>query len=119
MNMNENSRPVYSSEQGRLCPACGQPVKSCICSEKKTASFGDGIVRVRRESKGRGGKVVTVATGVPLEAAALKALGKDLKRRCGSGGTARNGVIEIQGDHLETLMSVLRARGFSVKRAGG
>lgn len=117
--MNDNFRPVYSSDQGRLCPDCGKAVSSCICAQGRDAAAGDGIVRIRRESKGRGGKTVTLVTGVPLDAGALKALGKELKRRCGTGGTVKDGLIEIQGDHTETLMAELHKRGYTVKRTGG
>jgi len=79
----------------------------------------DGVVRVRRETGGRGGKTVTAIHGVPLSAAALTALASELKRRCGTGGTAKDGVIELQGDHCDTAVESLRARGYTVKRAGG
>jgi translation initiation factor 1 len=75
-------------------------------------------VRVRREKKGRGGKTVTTATGIPLPAAELRELAKTLRRCCGSGGTVKEGVVEIQGDHLETLVGALEEHGFRVKRAG-
>ncbi|MBE0597993.1 MAG: translation initiation factor Sui1 [Desulfuromonadales bacterium] len=117
--MKNNSRPVYSSEQGRLCPACGQIKSACICRQTSSAPAGDGIVRIRRESKGRGGKTVTVVTGIPLESEALKALTGELKRRCGTGGTVKDGVVEIQGDHAVLLQAELQQRGYKVKRAGG
>ena len=110
---------VYSSQLGRICPACGKPVKGCSCRKKPAAIAGDGIVRVRRESKGRGGKTVTVVTGVPLEDEKLKALAGDLKRRCGTGGTVKDGIIEIQGDHRESLVEQLSGQGYTVKLAGG
>ena len=81
-----NAPLVYSSEFGRICPGCGRPVAGCACREKKSCSAGDGIVRVRRESKGRGGKTVMVITGLPLDETALLALAGELKRRCGCGG---------------------------------
>ncbi len=109
---------VWSSELGRVCPGCGKAASSCIC-KKKEVPTGDGIVRVRRETKGRGGKTVTVITGVPVGEAALNDLAGALKRRCGSGGTAKDGVIEIQGDHCDVLVAELAKRGFTVKRAGG
>lgn len=119
MRKDKNTRPVYSSEQGRLCPECGRPKTSCACAQGRPPVPGDGIVRVRRESKGRGGKTVTVVIGVPLATEGLKDLAGDLKRRCGTGGTMKEGAIEIQGDHVEDLMAELQKRGFTVKRAGG
>jgi translation initiation factor 1 len=110
---------VYSSELGRICPACGKPVKGCVCRKKSAAPAGDGIVRVGRESKGRGGKTVTVITGVPLAEEKLKILAGELKRRCGTGGTLKVGLIEIQGDHRDLLVTELKNRGFTVKLAGG
>jgi translation initiation factor 1 len=80
---------------------------------------GDGIVRVQREKKGRKGKTVTTITGVALPADELRALAGDLKRRCGSGGSLKDGVIEIQGDHCSALIEALQALGHTVKRAGG
>ncbi|HWI39996.1 MAG TPA: translation initiation factor Sui1, partial [Verrucomicrobiae bacterium] len=109
-----NHRPVWSSEQGRLCPECGRGVRECTCRRKDPAKTGDGVVRVRRETKGRGGKTVTVITGVPLAEGALKELAGELKRRCGTGGTLKDGDIEIQGDHRDLLMEELTRRGFRV-----
>ncbi len=109
---------VYSTESGRMCPACGQPVAQCAC-KKAALPVGDGIVRVQRETKGRGGKSVTVVRGLALEETALAALAKQLKTACGSGGTAKDGVIEVQGDHVDKLMELLRAQGRTVKRVGG
>jgi len=113
-----NSRPVYSSEEGRLCPGCGRPVASCQC-KKAVAPMGSGKVRVRCERKGHGGKTVTVISGLPLDVATLTTLAGELKRRCGCGGTIKAGEIEIQGDHAELLLSELLKRGFAAKRAGG
>jgi len=84
--------------------------------QKKPA---DGIVRVRRETSGRKGKTVTTIEGVPGSSATLASLATDLKRMCGSGGTVKAQVIEIQGDHGDRIMALLEARGFTVKRAGG
>lgn len=111
-------RLVYSTELGRTCPDCRRPLAECRCRDASTRVVGDGNVRVGRESKGRGGKVVTLVTGLPLTAAALAELGSTLKRRCGSGGTVRDGVIEIQGDHRETVAALLREAGYRVKVAG-
>ena len=103
-----------------MCPACGQPVGECVCrQEKKAVPAGDGIVRVARETKGRKGKGVTVITGLPLDERGLQKLATDLKRRCGAGGTVRGQTIEIQGDHRESLVAELAARGYTVKRSGG
>lgn len=109
---------VYSTEAGRMCPGCRQPVAQCTCGQKPVPA-GDGTVRVSRETKGRGGKAVTLVKGVALDAAGLTALGKQLKAACGTGGTVKDGVIEIQGDHIERVMAALKAQGHTVKRAGG
>ena len=106
----ERDRLVYSSARGRVRPA--EP-------EAPRRPRGDGIVRVRRETQSRGGKTVTTIAGVPLADAALTALASELKRRCGTGGTAKDGVIEIQGDHRDALVAELEQRGYTVKRAGG
>src|SRR3954466_15779577 len=96
---------VYSTEGGRMCPACRRPVAQCTCGQAVApAAPSDGIVRVLRETKGRGGKAVTVVRGVPLDAAALAKLGQELKSGCGSGGTVKDGVIEVQGDHVDKVM---------------
>jgi translation initiation factor 1 len=105
-------RLVYSSGQGRVEPRSPR-------STPRDVPAGDGIVRVRREVKGRRGKTVTTVTGVPVAAAALKELAAELKRSCGSGGALKDGVIEIQGDHCDALVADLEARGFRVKRSGG
>ena len=81
--------------------------------------MGDGVVRVRRETSGRNGKTVTTVTGAPGGDAELRALAKELKRVCGSGGSLKDGVIELQGDHREKVMERLRALGHTVKAAGG
>lgn len=110
---------VYSTEHGRICPGCGEPVARCRCGKKQPLPSGDGIVRVSRETKGRKGKGVTLISGVPLHPEGLKALAKALKARCGSGGTVKEGVIEIQGDHRERVEEALREKGYRVKRSGG
>lgn len=109
---------VYSTEAGRMCPACRMPVAACVCGQKLVPT-GDGIVRVSRETKGRAGKGVTLVKGLALDAAALAHLGKQLKSACGSGGTVKDGVIEVQGDHCEHVIELLKAQGHTVKRAGG
>jgi len=109
---------VYSTAGGRMCPQCRRPLAACVCKAAATPS-GDGNVRVSRESKGRGGKTVTLVRGLALDASALEALGKRLRTACGAGGTVREGVLEIQGDHVERVIELLRADGHAVKRAGG
>ena len=124
-------RLVYSSEHGRVCPACGRSESRCQCrgksarariqarDEAAAVQASDGIVRVGRSTKGRRGKVVSTVTGVPVDADALASLAAELKRRCGTGGALKDGVIEIQGDHRDTLVAELTARGWSAKRSGG
>lgn len=103
-----------------MCPACRRPAAQCTCKAKAAAPpAADGIVRVSRETKGRGGKAVTVVRGVALDAASLVRLAQKLKAACGSGGTAKEGVIEVQGDHCGKVMALLEAEGYTVKRAGG
>lgn len=109
---------VYSTDAGRMCPACRQPVAACACRQRVVPA-GDGIVRVSRETRGRAGKGVTLVRGLALDAAALTMLGKQLKAACGTGGTVKDGVIEIQGDHCERVIEWLRRDGRTVKRAGG
>ena len=109
---------VYSTDAGRMCPVCRQPVAQCTCKQA-AAPKGDGVVRVSRETKGRGGKAVTVVRGVALALDQLADLGKQLRMSCGSGGTVKDGVIEVQGDHADRVVELLKARGHNVKRAGG
>lgn len=106
--MSNNSRLVYSTDSGRIRQE----------SKPATPAKGDGIVRIHRESKGRGGKVVTLIKGLTLPAPELKKLAKKLKQLCGTGGAVKEGVIEIQGDHREKLKHALETQ-FSVKLAGG
>jgi translation initiation factor 1 len=120
--MNE-SRLVYSTETGRICPECGRPQTKCVCKKKKSEpenkDAGDGIIRIRREVKGRGSKTVTTISGFRETDGDLKILAAQLKNRCGTGGSAKDGVIIIQGDHRETLKVELTKQGFKVKLAGG
>jgi translation initiation factor 1 len=94
-------------------------VAACVCTKGIARPAGDGIVRIRRESKGRGGKTVTVIDGLPLAAEALKELAGELKKKCGSGGTIKDWQLEIQGDHADFLVHELTRRGFKAKRSGG
>ena len=121
-NMATNKRTggglVYSTDGGTMCPQCRKPVAQCVCKRIAPAS-GDGTVRVSRETAGRGGKAVTVVRGLALDDAALANLAKQLKALCGSGGTVKDGVIEVQGDHCERVIETLKKQGRVVKRAGG
>lgn len=108
--MSKNSRLVYSTETGRIKPQESKP---------KTPPAGDGIVRLHRETKGRGGKAVTLVTGIPEAEDTLKAIGKQLKQLCGTGGSVKDGVITIQGDQREKLKPALEAKGYTVRIAGG
>lgn len=101
-----------------MCPDCRQPVKQCQC-KANAAPKGDGVVRVSRQTKGRGGKTVTLVKGLALDAEALAVLGKQLRTACGSGGTVRDGVIEVQGDHCDLIMEALVKQGHQPKRVGG
>lgn len=111
---------VYSTDAGRMCPGCRRPVAACACrAAAAVPAPSDGIVRVSRETKGRGGKAVTVVCGVPLDAPALAELGKRLRTACGTGGTVKDGVLELQGDHRERVVEGLQREGWTVKRSGG
>lgn len=110
---------VYSTDTGRICPGCGHPVKQCGCSKKAPVQTADGVVRVKRQTKGRKGSGVSLIEGLPLNETDLKKLGKELKKKCGSGGTVKNGIIEIQGDHRDILVKSLIQRGYNAKMAGG
>jgi translation initiation factor 1 len=109
---------VYSTETGRTCPGCGQPIKACRC-RKTTGQPGDGQVRISRQTKGRKGSGVCIISGLALTDTELKALAQQLKKRCGSGGTVKDGLIEIQGDHRDTLLATLSSLGYKPKLAGG
>ena len=120
-----SDRLVYSTDDGRIntCPVCGRSYKQCQCDKRGSTSQptkkSDGTVRVMRDRKGRGGKTVTVIAGVMGSEAELTMLAQQLKKLCGSGGTVKDGNIEIQGDHCEKVMAKLTALGYKVKRSGG
>lgn len=115
----KNSRLVYSTDQGRLCPECGQAQHIGPCENDTPPPAGDGIVRIQRQTKGRKGKGVTLITGLELHDKELNNLAKQLKKKCGTGGTVKDGVIEIQGDYRERLLEELTKLGHRVKLAGG
>lgn len=115
-------RTVYSTESGRIniCPTCGQPYNHCRCDQPDTpAKKSDGIVRVMRDHKHRGGKTVTVISGIQGDDATITTIAQQLKKLCGSGGTVKDGHIEIQGDHCDKVMTKLSTLGYKVKRSGG
>jgi translation initiation factor 1 len=111
---------VYSTDGGRLCPQCQQPLAACRCAQAaRSAPRAGGPVRVSREKNNRGGKTVTVVRGLPLADDALAALGKQLRSAIGTGGTHKDGVLELQGDHVERVLAWLNAQGHAAKRSGG
>jgi translation initiation factor 1 len=105
--------------EGKLVWSSDGQDNSPVEKPQKASQTGDGVVRVSRETKGRKGKGVTVISGIPLANEELKELAKTLKQRCGSGGTVKNGLIEIQGDHRDMVVTELSAKGWIVKKAGG
>jgi translation initiation factor 1 len=123
----DDSRLVYSTDTGRICPECGRPVSACSCKKRKAVQAEtqqavypkDGTIRIQREVKGRKGKTVTAVFGVPLENAELQRFAKMLKRRCGAGGSVEEGVILIQGDHRQTILNEIKKQGYPAKLAGG
>ena len=125
---------VFTTGVGRTCPECSQPVAACECAARRAevevhksaqiaaaaAATGDKpLVKLRRATAQRGGKVVTLVEGVPLAGEALAEIARTLKRKCGAGGTVHDGVIEIQGDQRDRLATELERRGYAVKRVGG
>jgi len=118
-----DSRLVYSTETGHICPKCQSPISACKCKKKRTEPKSqvksDGILRIRREVKGRKGKTVTTISGFDLDNKALNLLSKQLKQHCGTGGSVKDGVVIIQGDHRDTVKGLLEGQGYLVKLAGG
>ena len=113
-------RVVYTTDSGALCPECKKPKAGCVCAERRrTAVVGDGNVKVRRETAGRGGKTVTAVSGLAFNQGQLESILKDFKRLCGAGGTLKDGVLEIQGDHCDLILKDLARRGIKAKRSGG
>lgn len=114
------ARLAYDSALGGSCPRCRKTLSKCRCAEQIAANVrpqGDGIVRIRREVKN--GKPVTVVLGLPCNQAELKDMAAKLKAACGSGGTAKDGAVEIQGDHRDRVAEYLRKAGHEVRFAGG
>lgn len=111
---------VYSTEKGRLCSDCGRPVSSCQCEQlQKQKVLGSGKIRVRREVKGRGGKAVTVVSGLAMNEQELKDLCRAIKQKLGVGGAVKQSHIEIQGDHVAKVLEILKEKGFDAKKGGG
>lgn len=101
-----------------MCPECRQAIGDCVCKTAvKHIPSGDGIARVSLQTKGRGGKSVTLVKGLALDSVELASLGKQLRTACGSGGTIKDGVIEVQGDHCEQIVAALAKLGHAAKRA--
>ena len=131
MAKREPSKTVYSSEHGRMCAHCGLAAARCACRANPRGaagrdaasaianSQGDGIARVSRSSRGRGGKTVTLVEGIQLPPDALLQLARDLKRHCGTGGALKGDTVEIQGDQRDTVVEALEKLGLRVKRKGG
>jgi translation initiation factor 1 len=109
---------VYSTDPDweEKCPDCDKPVVACVCISKKTSVSQGTIVYIKREVKGRGGKTVTTISNIGGDP---KTMQKDLQRLCGAGGTVKNGIIEIQGDHRGKIKEHLEKKGLRVKLAGG
>ncbi|HHP7234910.1 MAG TPA: stress response translation initiation inhibitor YciH [Desulfobacterales bacterium] len=118
-----NTRLVYSTDSGRICAQCRNPVSECHCKKKPSVpsalSKADGIVRIQRQVKGRKGKTVTTLQGFDLDVIGLGLLAKKLKQHCGSGGTVKDGTVVIQGDHREKVKAFLEGQGYTTKLAGG
>ncbi|OJX47341.1 MAG: hypothetical protein BGO78_17915 [Chloroflexi bacterium 44-23] len=121
LNSHDKNRSVYSSESGRLCPKCQQPIKKCICkkSEKTSDLTSCKNICLWLDRKGRAGKVVTRLEGLSMPNEQLKMLAKEIKQKCGTGGAIKEGVIEIQGDVRDEILVILLSKGIKAKKAGG
>ncbi len=118
-NKYKDSDLVYSTETGKISPPGNTPKRKNPGQKKQSFPPSDGIIRLMRETKGRKGKGVTLITGLSLDPGTLKKLAKSLKQKCGSGGSIKNGTIEIQGDHRDVLEKELSKLDYRVKQAGG
>ncbi len=113
-----SSSLVYSTDQGRVCPDCKQALQHCRCADNLVYPAQE-IIKLRLETKGRKGKGVTLIEGLGGTEAELKALTKTLKQTCNCGGALKDGIVEIQGNHRDTLKAWLEKQGRKVKLAGG
>lgn len=112
----KDGKLVYSSAAGRICKGCGLPERGCRCGRASADPVpGRPVAKLRMEKAGRGGKTVTVVFGLPNNAAFLKDLATDLKKTCGTGGTATDDGVELQGDLRERVREILIGKGFQVK----
>jgi translation initiation factor 1 len=122
-NKMDNTRLVYSTETGSICKSCQKPVANCACKKKKSRPQRsikyDGKIRIQRETKGRKGKTVSTVSGFDLDDDELKDLATGLKRKCGTGGSVKDGIIIIQGDHRNTLLAELKKQGYTAILSGG
>ncbi|MFT7619186.1 MAG: translation initiation factor 1 [Planctomycetota bacterium] len=110
-----NSRPVFSSDDGELCPKCAKVMNQCRCATAEIAIPNGKDIRIAFDAKGRRGKAVTLISGLPMAEKQLKLFAKQLKKKCGSGGSVKDGVIEIQGDQRDKLAAELNKQGFTIK----
>lgn len=118
--INKTSALVYSTDTGKICAGCAKPVTACECQRQVAGRPAvDGVIRIRRETKGRNGKGVTLIDGLPFAGNELLTLIKTLKTKCGSGGTFKDGIVEIQGDHRVVVQTYLQGAGYRVKLTGG
>jgi translation initiation factor 1 len=123
--MNNDRRVVYSTEHGQL----DKPMQDSKRGKKRgrkdiskaqtIKNPGKQGIRIRRESKGRGGKTVSIVDGLPLAEKEMKVLLKKLKAQLGTGGALKNGVLEIQGEHRDKLLQLLEKEGYQAKLSGG
>jgi translation initiation factor 1 len=109
---------VYSTEKGKMCPACGRAAALCACSALKKEALPpqtDGVVRVQYETHDRKGKRVTVIRGLPMAQNDLEQVARKFKQRFGTGGTVQEYMIEIQGDHVDDIKQELKKQGYTVR----
>ena len=114
-----HSRLVYSTQRNKNCTKCGNILRKCKCPEPTNLDQTDGLIRISKVTKGRKGSGVTLIKGVRGDSSALKHIARNLKSRCGVGGTIKDGVIEIQGDQRQLIQDFFESAGEKVKLVGG